>query len=52
MRCWNCGIELSEDELDMDPIPMKDSLTGEDLYDCLCPHCGAVIVSLTEEEIW
>lgn len=52
MRCWNCGAELSEDELDIDPIPMKDFLTGVKIYDCCCPHCGVVVVYLTEEEIW
>ena len=52
MKCWNCGAELFEDELDIDPIPTIDSSTGEKLYDCLYPHCGAVIVSLTEEELY
>lgn len=52
MKCWNCGIELFEEELDIDPIPMTDSVTGEKTYDCYCPHCGVVIGYLTEEEIW
>lgn len=52
MRCWNCGVELFEDELDIDPIPTPDLLMGLKLYDCLCPHCGAVIVTLTEEELY
>lgn len=52
MRCWNCGVELSEDELDIDPFPMKDFLTGLKIYDCYCPHCGAVIDSFTEEELY
>lgn len=52
MKCWNCGIELFEEELDIDLIPMTDSVTGEKTYDCYCPHCGAAIGYLTEEDIW
>lgn len=52
MRCWNCGKEFEEDELDIDPIPMTDSITGEKTYDCPCPHCGALVVYLTEEELY
>lgn len=52
MKCWNCGAEVDPEELDIDPIPTTDSLTGEQIYDCCCPYCGVVIVYLTKEELY
>lgn len=52
MRCWNCGAEFEAEELDIDPIPTPDLLAGERIYDCCCPHCGVVVVYLTEEELY
>ena len=52
MRCWNCGAEVDPEELDIDPIPTPDLLAGHRIYDCCCPHCGALIVSLAEEELY
>lgn len=52
MKCWNCGAEFEAEDLDVDSIPMTDSVTGEKTYDCCCPHCGVVIVYLTEDELY
>ena len=52
MGCWICGAEFYPEELDVDPTPILDSLTGERIYECLCPHCGAAIAYLTEEGLY